>query len=91
METVLRELSYEACLVYLDDIIIVGRTFEDYLCNIRKVLEKLRRANLKLNPTKCKLFSHEGSYIWHIISGKGVGTDSEKISVVENWSRTESH
>ncbi|GBL63149.1 Retrovirus-related Pol polyprotein from transposon 297, partial [Araneus ventricosus] len=31
METVLRGLSSEACLVYLDDIIIVGRTFEEHL------------------------------------------------------------
>ncbi|GFW67788.1 retrovirus-related Pol polyprotein from transposon 17.6 [Trichonephila clavipes] len=31
METVLGELSYEACLVYLDDIIIVGRSFEEHL------------------------------------------------------------
>ncbi|GFV56655.1 hypothetical protein TNCV_4283181 [Trichonephila clavipes] len=35
METVLGGLSYEACLVYLDDIIIVGRSFEEYLKNIR--------------------------------------------------------
>ncbi|GFT60231.1 hypothetical protein TNCV_4970581 [Trichonephila clavipes] len=31
METVLGGLSYEACLVYLDDIIIVGRSFEEHL------------------------------------------------------------
>ncbi|GFT55461.1 transposon Ty3-I Gag-Pol polyprotein [Nephila pilipes] len=31
METVLRGLPSEACLVYLDDIIIVGKTFEEHL------------------------------------------------------------
>ncbi|GBM21042.1 Retrovirus-related Pol polyprotein from transposon 297 [Araneus ventricosus] len=36
-ETVLRGLSSEACLVYLDDIIIVGRTFEEHLNNLRKI------------------------------------------------------
>ena len=29
------------------------------------------------------------SYLGHIISAKGVQTDPEKISVVENWSRPE--
>ena len=72
METVLRGPSYEACLVYSDDIIIVGCTFEDHLINIRKVLEKLRMANLKLNPSKCKLFCLEVSYLGHIISAKDV-------------------
>ncbi|GBM14110.1 Retrovirus-related Pol polyprotein from transposon 17.6 [Araneus ventricosus] len=41
METVLRELTSEACLVYLDDIIIVGRTFEEHLNNLRKVFQRL--------------------------------------------------
>ncbi|GBL67472.1 Retrovirus-related Pol polyprotein from transposon 297 [Araneus ventricosus] len=34
METVLRGLTSEACLVYLDDIIIVGRTFQEHINNI---------------------------------------------------------
>ncbi|GFY08216.1 hypothetical protein TNCV_1356271 [Trichonephila clavipes] len=55
METVLGGLSYEACLVYLDDIIIVGRSFEEHLKNIRRVLQKLKEANLKLSPSKCHL------------------------------------
>ncbi|XP_035212245.1 uncharacterized mitochondrial protein AtMg00860-like [Stegodyphus dumicola] len=37
METVLHGLSYESCLVYLDDIIIVGCTFDEHLENIREV------------------------------------------------------
>ncbi|GBM94016.1 Retrovirus-related Pol polyprotein from transposon 297 [Araneus ventricosus] len=41
METVLRGLSSEACLVYLDDIIIVGWTFEEHLNNLRKVFQRL--------------------------------------------------
>ena len=39
MEAELQGLSYEACLVYLD-IIIVVRTFDNHLNNIRKVLEE---------------------------------------------------
>ncbi|GFU93295.1 retrovirus-related Pol polyprotein from transposon 17.6 [Trichonephila clavipes] len=36
METVLEGLSYEACLVYLDDIFTMGRSFEEHLKNIRR-------------------------------------------------------
>ncbi|GBM45471.1 Retrovirus-related Pol polyprotein from transposon 297 [Araneus ventricosus] len=43
METVLLGLTSEACLVYLDDIIIVGRTFEEHLNNIRKVFQRQHR------------------------------------------------
>ncbi len=48
METVLGGLSPEACLVYLDDIIIVGRSFDEHLKNFGKVFGKLKEAKLKL-------------------------------------------
>ncbi|GFS49286.1 retrovirus-related Pol polyprotein from transposon 17.6 [Trichonephila clavipes] len=85
METVLGGLSYEACQVYLDDIIIVGRSFEEHLKNIRRVLQKLKEANLKLSPTKCHLFRREVTYLGPIISAEGVRTDPDKISAVKNW------
>ncbi|GBO17422.1 hypothetical protein AVEN_70072-1 [Araneus ventricosus] len=44
METVLHGLSSETCLVYLDDIIIVGRTFEEHLNNLRKLFQRLQKA-----------------------------------------------
>ncbi|GBN25305.1 Retrovirus-related Pol polyprotein from transposon 297 [Araneus ventricosus] len=72
METVLRGLSSEACLVYLDDIIIVGRTFEEHLNNLRKVFQRLQKANLKLNPRKCRVFQKEVTYVGHVISAEGV-------------------
>ncbi|GFX31022.1 retrovirus-related Pol polyprotein from transposon 17.6 [Trichonephila clavipes] len=78
METVLKGLTFEACLIYLDDVIIGGRTFEEHLQNIRKVLSKLSDANLKLNPSKCKFFQKEVNYLGHIISAEGVRTDPEK-------------
>ncbi|GFU34456.1 retrovirus-related Pol polyprotein from transposon 17.6 [Trichonephila clavipes] len=72
METVLRGHSYEACLVYLDDIIIVARSFEEHLKNIRRVLQKLKEANLKLSPSKCHLFRRAITYLGHIISAEGL-------------------
>ncbi|KFM56688.1 Retrovirus-related Pol polyprotein from transposon 412, partial [Stegodyphus mimosarum] len=89
METVLKGLSYEACLIYLDDIIIVGKSFEEHLENLRKVLQKLKEANLKLSPAKCKLFRQEVTYLGHVISAEGVRTDPEKVSAVKDWRRPE--
>ncbi|GBN83820.1 Retrovirus-related Pol polyprotein from transposon 297 [Araneus ventricosus] len=88
METVLRGLTSEACLVYLDDIIIVGRTFQEHLNNIRKVFQRLQKANLKLSPKKCRFFRKEVSYLGHIISADGVKTDPETEAVVD-WPRPE--
>ncbi|GBO11509.1 Retrovirus-related Pol polyprotein from transposon 297 [Araneus ventricosus] len=85
METVLRGLTPEACLVYLDDIIIVGRTFQEHLNNIHKVFQRLQKANPKLSPNKCRFFRKEVSYLGHIISADGVKTDPEKTKAVVDW------
>jgi hypothetical protein len=53
MERVLSGLTWKTCLVYLDDIIIFSRTFENHLANLREVFERLKEAHLKLSPKKC--------------------------------------
>ncbi|GBM44283.1 Retrovirus-related Pol polyprotein from transposon 297 [Araneus ventricosus] len=88
METVLRGLTSEACLVYVDDIIIVGRTFQEHLNNIRKVFQRLQKANIELSPKKCRFFRKEVSYLV-IISADGVKTDPEKAKAVVDWPRPE--
>ncbi|GFR00263.1 retrovirus-related Pol polyprotein from transposon 17.6 [Trichonephila clavata] len=70
-----------------DDIIIVGKSFEEHLSNLRRVFEKLKEAKLKLNPSKCNLFRHEVNYLGHIISADGVRTDPQKVSAVKDWRR----
>jgi hypothetical protein len=85
METVLRGLTYESCLVYLDDVIVIGSTFEEHLLNLRKVFERFRDARLKLNPGKCHLLQREVKYLGHIVSPEGISTDPEKLKAVREW------
>ncbi|UYV83713.1 K02A2.6-like [Cordylochernes scorpioides] len=59
METVLQGIPLETCLVYLDDIIVMGKSFEEHLINLERVLQKIRGARLKLNPRKCKPFKEK--------------------------------
>ena len=86
MESVLRGLTYEACLVYLDDVIVIGRTFQEQLDNLQ-LFQRLREAHLKLNPEKCQPFRKEVRYLGHIVSSSGVTTDTEKLEAVKSWPR----
>ena len=85
MDTVLAGLQWDHCLVYLDDIIVVGRTFEEHLTALRLVLERLERAGLKLKPTKCHLCQSEVQYLGHVVSAQGVAVDPSKTDRVRNW------
>lgn len=85
METVLSGLQWQVCLIYLDDVIVYGKTFEEMLHNLELVFEKLRTAGLKLKARKCTLFSKQVKYLGHVISEKGAETDAEKVEAVRKW------
>ncbi|BHF70564.1 hypothetical protein SprV_0301361600 [Sparganum proliferum] len=57
MYRVLQLLIPDKCLVYLDDIIVFGRSTDEHNHNLRAVLEALRSAGLTLNPTKCLFYA----------------------------------
>ena len=63
MEAVLAGLQWEICLIYLDDIITFGKTFDEAVENLQQVLERLRNAGLKLKPKKCDLFAKSVSFL----------------------------
>ena len=75
----------KSCLVYLDDVIIVGRTFEEHLNHLGEVFNRLRQAGLKLKVTKCSLFQEKVCYLGHIVSSEGVSTDPSKTKKVADW------
>ena len=56
MDRVLQGLRWSRCLVYLDDIISFGTTFDDALDNLTLLFERLRSYGLQLKSTKCHLF-----------------------------------
>ena len=85
MDSVLKNLIGRTCLVYLDDIISFGTTFDETMHNLTLLFERLRDANLKLKPKKCHLFQHEVEYLGHVVSPEGIYTDPKKISAVRAW------
>jgi len=66
MDFVLCGLSYMTCLVYLDDIIVFGRTFDEQLVRLREVFGHKRDANLKLKPSKCSWMQRRVSFLGHV-------------------------
>ncbi|XP_011859544.1 PREDICTED: uncharacterized protein LOC105557028 [Vollenhovia emeryi] len=85
MEEVLGDFLSRICLVYLDDVIIFGKTFEQMLHNLKKVFLRIREVNLRVNPKKCVLFARSVKYLGHVISSEGISTDPEKISAIKDW------
>ena len=68
-------LSRSSCMVYLDDVMIIGRIFTEHLENLREVFRRLRQANLKLKPEKCFLAGSEVLYLGYDVSKEGISAD----------------
>ena len=85
METVIAGLRWKICLIYLDDVIVTEKTFEDMIKNLDQVFERLHEAGLKLKPRKCQLICREVEFLRHIITRAGVKTDPKEIPVVRDW------
>ena len=85
MEKVLAGLQWKTCLLYLDDIICHGSTFDQAMSRLEEVLERLRAANLKLGPNKCHLFQTSVTYLGHKVSKDGIATDPAKVEAVKDW------
>ena len=81
MESVLAGFTGERCIVYIDDIIVPGATFE-HLTNLREVFTRLRSASLKLKPKKCNLAGREVEYLGYVVSADGLSTDPKKVESV---------
>ena len=82
MHAVLRGLQYQICLVYLDDIIIYSRSFDDHLDHLNDVFSRLRSANVKLKPSKCSFARSSVEYLGHVVSRDGIRPDPSKIAAV---------
>ena len=62
IQFVLRGLTWNKILAFLDDVIVLGRDFSDHLTNLRLTFERFRKYHLKLKPKKCNLFHTETTF-----------------------------
>ena len=85
MNLVLRGLTWKTVLAFLDDVLVLGRSFEEHLENLREVLYRFQNHNLKLKPRKCSLFQTEIKFLGRIVSGSTVSVDPASIECVKDW------
>lgn len=71
--------------LYLDDIIVIGKSIADHLNNLEEVFKICRYRNLKLHPHKCKFFRSEVTYLGHRCTNEGISPDPNKIHCVRNY------
>ena len=79
---VLRGLTWHQCLVYIDDVLVFAKTFQEHLMNLSNVLTRVLASGLKLKPNKCMFGDNKVEYLGFSISDKGIRPSQRKIEAL---------
>ena len=75
------------CFLYLDDLIVTGRTEEEFLINMGKSFQRLREKGITLNPEKCVLGAGKVEYVGHTLNSTGLHFERSKLDSILEWER----
>ena len=87
MENILGDMVFEFLVIYLDDLILFGKTVEDHLEKMEVLFRRIKSYGIKLKPEKCHFLKTRVNYLGFSISDRGIGPEQSKIQAVENWQR----
>src|SRR5260363_333925 len=72
-------------VVYLDNITIYSKTYNEHLKHVYQALKKLKKAHLKLILKKCSFFLNTIEFLRHIINRDGITPDKKKIIKIKDF------
>ena len=75
--------NFDFVQIYLDDMTIHSKTFDEHIMHIKMVLNALKKANLKLNQEKCTWFAKSLKVLGHVVTGSTVSMDPAKIAAIK--------
>ncbi|KAI7790217.1 hypothetical protein IRJ41_003016 [Triplophysa rosa] len=81
MENLLSDLNV---IVYLDDLLIVGKDEQEHLTNLCKVLQRLQDSGLRVKRSKCEWEQKRIEYLGHVIDEKGVYPAKDKVRAIQD-------
>ncbi len=83
MEFVFR--GFKNSVIYLDDVLVGSKTWEDHIQHLEDSFCRLQRYNLKLNLKKCIFAAPEIEYLGYTISAGSIKPGKEKTQAVKEF------
>ncbi len=71
--------------VYLDDILVFSRSFEEHEGHVSAVLQRLLNNHLYVKPEKCEFHVTHAQFLGFIITPGHVEMDPKKVEAVLKW------
>jgi len=78
-------LTYDICLLYLDDILVCSNTFKEHCDSLTAIFDRLEKFTQKPISMKCHLFQRNVTFLVHVVSVKGIGCNPDKVATIAMW------
>jgi len=78
------DMMHKEIEVYIDDMIAKSKKREDHVKVLRKLFERLRKYELKLNPAKCSFGVKSGKLLGFVVSDSGIEVDPDKLRTIQS-------
>lgn len=80
-------LPSDQAFIYMDDIIVIGKSLKNHIDHLTNTFQVCRQRNLKLNPEKSQFFRTEVLFLGHLCTNKGILPDPSKYDQIRNYPR----
>ena len=85
LDLALAHLPVEYWLSYLDDILVYSMDTWDHLKHLKSIVEAHRKAGIKIQPKKTKIFQTETEYLGHKVCQGGVQMLDQYVKDIQSW------
>ncbi|KAL0440372.1 UNVERIFIED_CONTAM: hypothetical protein Slati_2520200 [Sesamum latifolium] len=82
MQRIFDDMLHKNVECYVDDLVVKLKKREDHLYDLRKVFERLRRYQLKMNPSKCAFGVTSEKFLGFIVRKRGIEIEQAKIDAI---------
>ncbi|KAL0307408.1 UNVERIFIED_CONTAM: Transposon Tf2-12 polyprotein [Sesamum angustifolium] len=82
MQKIFDDMLHKNVECYVDDLVVKSKKRENHFHDLRKVFERLRRYQLKMNPSKCAFGVTSGKFLGFIVRQRGIEIEQAKIDAI---------
>ena len=72
-------------VVFIDDILVYSKTFEEHEKHLITILQILKDKELYAKLSKCEFWLKEIKFLGHVISKEGISVDPTQVETVLQW------
>jgi hypothetical protein len=83
IETVLGHLQYKTVFCFFDDVVVFSNgSFDEHLVHLKEVLDRLKEANLTVNPSKMNLATDNINFLGHVFANNSITISNDRVQPI---------